>query len=166
MKNFPPLIFGFVTLIFSVYLLADILFSKSLLKETSGTIDHSIVDIETRVIKNSRSFNDETAKFAVLRFSLKNNRQLFEVTERLEMIHDSRNQMDMINDFLKSTQKTSLLLKKHLLSGDVDVYRISSGETIVYDRTEEASDSSFFIFFLSIAFSIFFFVHYFFFNKN
>lgn len=161
MKNFKPLVSGFVTLTFAIYLLADILFSSSLLKEMNGILDHSMVDIETKIVRRSRSFTDDTTKFAVLRFGLKNDGRLFEVTKRLEMVHDSRNELDAVNEALKNSKNLNLLLKKSLLSGDVKVYQINADGLIIYDNIEDASNTSFFLFFLTIASSIVFFAFYF-----
>ncbi|WP_406825763.1 hypothetical protein [Pedobacter sp. KACC 23697] len=161
MKNLRALIPGFVTLIFSIYLLVDILFSRSLLKETNGILEHSMVDIETVIIPRSRSSEADTNKFSVLSFKLKNNRQSFKINQRLEKIHDSRNELDAVNEALKTSKNLSLLLKKSLLSDDVKVYQINSDGLIIYDNTEDAGNTSFLLFFFSIASSIFFFAIYF-----
>ena len=161
MKNLRPLILGFVTLTFAIYLLVDILFSRNLLKETNGILDYSTVDIETKIVQRSSSSIADTTKFAVLRFKLKNDGQSFEISQRLEMIHDSRNELDGVNDALKTSKNLNLLLKKTLLSDDVNVYQINADGLIIYDNTEDANNTSFFLFFLSIVSSIFFFALYF-----
>lgn len=161
MKNLKALILGFITLIFSIYLLADILFSKRLLKETKGVLDHSMVDIETVIVQRSRSYTADTNKVAVLRFKLKNDKQLFEVKQRLEQIHDSRKELDAVNDGLKTSKNLNILLKKNLVFDDFKVQQINADGLIIYDNTENASNISFLIFFLSIASSIFFFGLYF-----
>ncbi|WP_025144588.1 hypothetical protein [Pedobacter jeongneungensis] len=161
LKNLRPLILGFVTLTFAIYLLVDILFSRNLLKETNGILDYSTVDIETRIVQRSRSSIVDTTKFAVLRFKLKNDGQSFEISQRLEMIHDSRNELNGVNDALKTSKNLNLLLKKSLLSDDVNVYQINADGLIIYDNTEDANNTSFLLFFLSIVSSIFFFALYF-----
>jgi hypothetical protein len=157
LKNLRSLILGLVTLIFSIYSLVDILFSKSLLKETNGTLGHSTVDIETIEPERGRSLMDETGKIAVLRFNLKNNKQLFKITQRLDMVHDSKNPMDGVNELLKTSKSLSLLLRKHVLSKEVSVYQINADGTVIYDRIEDANDASFLIFFLTIGASVLFF---------
>jgi hypothetical protein len=161
LKNLRALILGFVTLIFAIYLLVDILFSKSLLKETNGTLDHSMVDIETKIIQRSRSSMADTVKSALLRFKLKNNRQSFEINQRLERIHDSRNELDAVNEALKTSKNLHLLLKKSLLFDDVKVHQINADGLIIYDNTEDAGNTLFLLFFLTIASSVFFFALYF-----
>jgi len=161
LKNLRPLILGFVTLIFAIYLLVDILFSRGLLKKTSGILDHSIVDIETVIIPRSRSYTADTNKLAVLRFKLKNNRQSFEINQRLERIHDSRIELDAVNEALKTSKNLNLLLKKSLVLDDIKVYQINADGLIIYDNTEDANNASFLLFFLTIASSIFFFAIYF-----
>jgi hypothetical protein len=161
LKNLQSLILGFVTLIFAIYLLVDILFSRSSLKETNGILEHSMVDIETVIVPRNRSYTADTNKLAVLRFKLKNNKQLFEIRQRLERIHDSRNELDAVNDGLKTSKNLSLSLKKNLVFDDFKVQQINADGLIIYDHTEDANDSLFLLFFLSIASSILFFAIYF-----
>ncbi|CAH0161266.1 hypothetical protein SRABI27_00790 [Pedobacter sp. Bi27] len=161
MKNLRPLILGLVTLIFSIYSLVDILFSKSLLKEIRGTLGYSKVDVEIIEPERGLSLMDETGKIAVLRFNLKNNKQLFKITQRLDIVHDSKNAMDDVNELLKTSKNLSLLLRKHVLSKEVSVYQINADGTVIYDRIEDANDASFLIFFLTVGASILFFTLYF-----
>lgn len=161
MKNFKSLILGLVTLIFAIYLLVDILFSRSLVKETNGTLDHSMVDIQTVIVQKSRSFTADTNKLAILRFKLKKNKQSFEINQRLEMVHNSRNELDAVNEALKTSKNLNLVLKKSFLSDDVKVHQINADGLIIYDNTEDANNTSFLLFFLTIASSIFFFALYF-----
>lgn len=141
--------------------MVDILFSKRSTKETNGALDHSMVDIETVIVQRSRSYTADTNKLAVLRFKLKNNRQIFEIKQRLEKIHDSRNELDAVNDGLKTSKNLSLSLKKNLIFNDFKVQQINADGLIIYDNTEDANNTSFLLFFLTIASSIFFFTIYF-----
>jgi len=120
-----------------------------------------MVDIQTVIVQKSRSFTADTNKLAILRFKLKKNKQSFEINQRLEMVHNSRNELDAVNEALKTSKNLNLLLKKSLLSDDVKVHQISADGLIIYDNTEDANNTSFLLFFLTIASSIFFFALYF-----
>jgi hypothetical protein len=128
-----------------------------LLEVTYGTLDHSMVDIETVIVQRSRSYTADTNKLAVLRFKLKNNQQLFEIRQRLERIHDSRNELNAVNEALKTSKNLGLSLKKSPVSDDFIVHQINADGLIIYDHTEDANNSLFLLFFLSVASSIFFF---------
>lgn len=120
-----------------------------------------MVDIQTVIVQKSRSFTADTNKLAILRFKLKKNKQSFEINQRLEMVHNSRNELDAVNEALKTSKNLNLVLKKSLLSDDVKVHQINADGLIIYDNTEDANNTSFLLFFLTIASSIFFFALYF-----
>lgn len=120
-----------------------------------------MVDIQTVIVQKSRSFTADTNKLAILRFKLKKNKQSFEINQRLEMVHNSRNELDAVNEALKTSKNLNLVLKKSFLSDDVKVHQINADGLIIYDNTEDANNTSFLLFFLTIASSIFFFALYF-----